>query len=204
MTPYSDVSYWLETAGSLAPRASLEESTRADVAILGAGFTGLWTAYQLLRRDPKLRVVIVEREIAGFGASGRNGGWCSAELNAGIGLLRERFDSDGARAVQEAMYATVDEVGRTCEREAIDAHFHKGGMLSVARGEHQLAAIEAEEREYSEAGFPNHYQRLSAQELGERVRVEGAVGALFSPECAVVHAGRLVRGLGKPSSAWAA
>lgn len=195
MTPYSDVSYWLETAGSLAPRASLEESTRADVAILGAGFTGLWTAYELLRRDPKLRVVIVEREIAGFGASGRNGGWCSAALNAGIGLLRERFGADGARAVQEAMYATVDEVGQTCEREGIDAHFHKGGMLRVARGEHQLAAVEAEEREYLKAGFPNHYQHLSAQELGERVRVEGAVGALFSPECAVVHPGRLVRGL---------
>jgi glycine/D-amino acid oxidase-like deaminating enzyme len=195
LTRYEDVSYWLETAGDLAPRASLEESTRADVAILGAGLTGLWTAYELLRRDPKLRVVVVEREIAGFGASGRNGGWCSAELNAGIGLMRERFGDGGARAVQEAMYETVDEVGRTCRREAIDAHFHKGGMLSVARGDHQLAAIDAELAEYVEAGFPNHYQRLSAQELGERVRVEGATGALFSPECAVVHPGRLVRGL---------
>jgi glycine/D-amino acid oxidase-like deaminating enzyme len=193
--PYGELSYWLETAGSLAPRARLEQSTHADVAILGAGFTGLWTAYSLLRRDPGLRVVVVEREIAGFGASGRNGGWCSSELNAGIDVLRQRFGLEGAQAVHQAMRQTVDEVGDVCRREGIDAQYRKGGVLRVARGEHQLGSLEAEKRKYDEAGLPDHYTPLSADALAERVRVTGAVAALHSPECAVVHPGRLVRGL---------
>ena len=74
---YAKYSFWLETCGDdLTPRPALDGSTEVDVAIMGAGFTGLWTAYHLLRRDPSLSVLVVEKEIAGFGASGRNGGWC--------------------------------------------------------------------------------------------------------------------------------
>jgi len=197
VTPYSDVSYWLESSGDLAPRPSLDGPAEADVAILGAGFTGLWTAYELLRRDPSMRVVVLERDIAGFGASGRNGGWCSSELNAGISLLSERFGGDGARRVQQAMYDTVDEVGRVTAAEGIDAAYHKGGMLMVARGEHQVPAIDALQADYVAAGFPAHYRRLSAEELRARLAVAGGAGALYSPECAVVHPGRLVRGLAR-------
>ena len=69
----------------LAPRPPLDGDTEVDVAIVGAGFTGLWTAYHLLRGDPGLRVLVVERQVAGFGASGRNGGWCSALFPASDG-----------------------------------------------------------------------------------------------------------------------
>ena len=72
------VSWWMETCGDdLTPRPPLDGSTTADVAILGAGYTALWTALYLLERDPGLKVVLVEKEIAGWGASGRNGGWLS-------------------------------------------------------------------------------------------------------------------------------
>ncbi|MDQ3982714.1 MAG: FAD-dependent oxidoreductase, partial [Actinomycetota bacterium] len=75
---YASYSLWLETAGEpLAGRAALPGDSEADVAIVGAGYTGLWTAYYLLRAQPDLRIALVEKEIAGFGASGRNGGWCS-------------------------------------------------------------------------------------------------------------------------------
>ena len=197
MTAGRAPSYWLETAGPLAPRAALQESTRADVAILGAGLTGLWTAYELLRREPSLKVVILEREFAGFGASGRNGGWCSSELNASLHLLRERFGTDQAVAVQRAMYDTVDEVARVCESEGIDADYEKGGMLLVARGRQQVAALETAAADYGDVGLPDHYVRLDAGELGRRVRIAGAVEALFSPHCAVVHPGKLVRGLAR-------
>lgn len=74
-TTYAQYSFWLETSGDdLTPRPPLEGIVEADVAILGAGFTGLWTAYYLLEREPSLRVVVLEKHIAGFGASGRNGG----------------------------------------------------------------------------------------------------------------------------------
>src|SRR4029450_8698684 len=72
-------SFWLAEVGEpLTPRPALERDESVDVAIVGAGFTGLWTAYYLAAEDPFLRVAIVESEIAGFGASGRNGGWCSS------------------------------------------------------------------------------------------------------------------------------
>ena len=197
MTSPQDLSYWLETAGPLAARAQLRESTRADVAIMGAGLTGLWTAYALLRRDPGLRVVILEREIAGFGASGRNGGWCSSELNSSLHLLKDRFGAGAAVAIQRAMYDTVDEVGRVCASEEISAGFHKGGMLLVARGRQHLPALDAALADYVDVGLPDHYQRLDADQLAARVRVAGAAGGLFSSECAVIHPGRLVRGLAR-------
>ncbi|MGH7903648.1 MAG: NAD(P)/FAD-dependent oxidoreductase [Candidatus Dormibacteraceae bacterium] len=193
--PYEELSYWLESAGPLTPRAPLGGSTRADVAILGAGFTGLWTAYYLLRRDARLRVIVLEREVAGFGASGRNGGWCTPDLNAGPAALTRHFGAAQAAAVQRAMYESVDEVGRAAAAEGIDAEYEKAGRLLVARGPHQVPALEAAHREYVEAGFGDRHQALDAAACAERVRVARVTAGLFSPDTAVVHPGKLVRGL---------
>ena len=138
-----DVSYWLATADDdLAPRPALDGSTDADVAILGAGLTGLWTAFYLARRDPSLRIVILERETAGFGASGRNGAWCAPDLNISMGRLARLHGEDSARAMQQATYDAVDEVGRATAEAGIDAGFHKGGELLVARGPHGVPGLE--------------------------------------------------------------
>ncbi|MBV8445507.1 MAG: FAD-dependent oxidoreductase [Candidatus Dormibacteraeota bacterium] len=189
------MSYWLETAGDLSPRPALDGSTRADVAILGAGYTGLWTAYELLRREPSLDIVILEKDIAGYGASGRNGGWCTSDSGASLSLLTRRFGRDSARRAQLAMYGAVDEVGRVAAAEGIDAAFRKGGKLSVARGAAQLPALREAHEEQLHAGFRDRCTVLDAAELSERVRIHGAVAALFSLDCAVIHPGRLVRGL---------
>ena len=108
------------------------------MAIVGAGFTGLWTAYYLSRADPGLRIVVCEREIAGFGASGRNGGWCSALFPASLGKLERMAGRDAAIAMQAAMQATVDEVGRVAAAEGIDCHWAKGGTVQLARSPTQL------------------------------------------------------------------
>src|ERR671919_1287788 len=119
---YAGYSFWLETSGDdLTPRPRLDGSIDVDGAVMGAGYTGLWTAYYLLRRDPSLRVAVVEREIAGFGASGRNGGWCYPGFPVSIGLLRERFGTEPARVVSRAMVDTVDEIERVITTEQIDA-----------------------------------------------------------------------------------
>lgn len=195
MQRYADVSYWLETAGDLAPRPALGKSIHADVAVLGAGYTGLWATYELLRRDPSLNVVILERDIAGYGASGRNGGWCASDTGANSGLLTRRFGHDQARAVQMAMFDAVDDVGRVAEREAIDAEYRKGGLLFVARGGGQLPALRNTYDDYAHAGFEDRYQLLDASQLSERVHVHDGLAAIYTRECAVVHPGKLVRGL---------
>ncbi len=163
---YSQYSFWLETAGEdLTPRPALERSTEVDVAILGAGFSGLWTAYYLLRENPGLRVAVVEKEIAGFGASGRNGGWCSPKFPVTAGALEERYGREATRSLLLAMYETVDEVCRVCQEENIDAHFHQGGALSLARGAHQLPCDSRLSRCVRTAGASR--SQLSAERGGD-------------------------------------
>ena len=106
---YRSLSLWHDTAGDdWAPRAPLPGGLDVDVAIVGAGFTGLWTAYYLAQRDPSLRIAVLEKEIAGFGASGRNGGWSSAEFPASLGWLARRYGRDAAVAQYRAMQASIE------------------------------------------------------------------------------------------------
>jgi glycine/D-amino acid oxidase-like deaminating enzyme len=198
MNNQAPISFWLETAGDdLAPRPGIDGTTVADVAILGAGMTGLWIAFYLKRRDPSLSIVVVEREIAGFGASGRNGAWCAPDLNISMTRLAKLHGTDAARAMQQATYDAVDEVGRACAEAGIDAGFHKGGELIVARGPQGIPALESSLEEYERFGFGDRYRLLDAAQLSERIRVAGAVRALASEDAAVIHPGRLVRGLAR-------
>lgn len=198
MTGYAKHSFWLETAGEdLNPRPALERSTEVDVAVLGAGYSGLWTAYYLLRERPGLRVAVVEKEIAGFGASGRNGGWCSPKFPVTPAVLEERYGAEATRSLLVTMYDTVGEVCRVCQEESIDAHFHKGGALSLARGAHQLPSIQGARATYERLGLQDRNHLLSAEETREHVKVTDVYGALYTPESASVHPGRLVRGLAR-------
>jgi glycine/D-amino acid oxidase-like deaminating enzyme len=198
VTDYRSISYWLETANDdLTPRPSLDGSTDADVAILGAGMTGLWTAYYLHRADPTLKIAVVERDIAGFGASGRNGAWCAPDLNISMSRLARLHGEDAARRMQQATYDAVDEVGRATAAEGIDAGFHKGGEIIVARGPQGVPSLEASLEEYRRFGFGDRYRLIGGEELAPRIRIAGAARALVSDDAAVVHPGRLTRGLAR-------
>ncbi len=195
---YRSRSLWLDTIPeSLASRPSLRESVDADVAIVGAGFTGLWTAYELLRREPSVRVVNVEAEISGFGASGRNGGWCSALFAGSRDATAKTHGRDAAVALQRAMFATIDEIGQVLTEEGIDAHFHKGGNLEVATRAPHVARLRSHLAAERDWGFDETDVRwLEPDELRDRVNVAGGRGGVFTPHCARVHPARLVRGLG--------
>ncbi len=180
------VSLWFEQLGPAPERPALEGRIEADVCIVGAGYTGLWTAYELRRADPSLEVVVLEKETAGFGASGRNGGWVLGALVGSKAGWIARGGEAGALALERAIQATVDEVGRRAEEEGIDCDFVKGGTLTVAQSAVQLDRLMAHRGEES---------LLDADGLAERVLVRGGVGALFSPHCARVQPAKLVRGL---------
>jgi glycine/D-amino acid oxidase-like deaminating enzyme len=195
--PYGDFSLWLDSMrAELTPREPLAGDTEADIAIVGAGYTGLWSAYYLLKTDPTLRIAIIEAEIAGFGASGRNGGWCSALFAAPKEKIAKLYGRHAAIAQQRAMFDTVDEVGRVLEEEDIDAHFHKGGTLTLVTSPTQVDRVRAMLEKDREWGFGEEdYRWLDSTELDARVRVEGTFGARYTPHCARVHPARLVRGL---------
>jgi glycine/D-amino acid oxidase-like deaminating enzyme len=198
MQDYTPYSYWFATCGDdLTPREPLDGSIHVDVAILGAGYTGLWTAYYLLQRDSSLRVVVIDKEIAGFGGSGRNGGCCSAGFPVSLEELARRFGRDAAQQLHTAMIKTVDEVGSVAEAEQIDCDYEKGGNLRLARGQHQLSLIQQTLDIYRDMGFGDQYHLLSKEETERRIRISGVVGSLFTPNCAAIHPGKLVRGLAR-------
>jgi glycine/D-amino acid oxidase-like deaminating enzyme len=198
MKDYATYSYWLESCGeALTPRPALDGSVDADVAILGAGYTGLWTAYYLLQRRPSLKIAILEKEIAGFGASGRNGSWCTAHFPTSLGALAEHYGRAQAIALYRAMAASVDEVARVAAAEGFDIHFVKGGGMSVARGPQQLPAVREAHAEFEQLGLGDRVQLLDKAETDRRVKIAGALGAIYYKDAASIHPGRLVRGLAR-------
>jgi glycine/D-amino acid oxidase-like deaminating enzyme len=197
---YRGVSFWLDDLASrgvddLTPRPPLDGDASVDVVIVGGGFTGLWTAYYLLRADPSLDVLVVEREIAGFGASGRNGGWCSALFPASPGKLARAHGREAALAMRRAMQETVDEVGSVAAAEGVDCHFAKGGTVVAARTPVQLRRARAAVAADAELGGVDGLRLLDAAEARERVGISGTLGGVWTPHCARIHPGHLVRGL---------
>jgi glycine/D-amino acid oxidase-like deaminating enzyme len=178
-------------------RPLLDNDVQADVAIVGAGYTGLWTAYYLLKAQPSLRVVIVEREHVGFGASGRNGGWASAIFPISLKQV-SRFSSHAdALRLQVAMNETVDEIGRVVTAEGIQADYAKQGFISLARTPAQATRAQAAVKASAEFGLPDQWRTLNAAEARSMVGAEGVMGALFTDHCALIHPGKLVRGLAR-------
>ncbi|MFP5252877.1 MAG: NAD(P)/FAD-dependent oxidoreductase [Actinomycetes bacterium] len=192
-------SVWAATAGpDPVRRPALPGDREADVVVVGAGFTGLWTAYYLLEADPSLRVVVLEAETVGFGASGRNGGWCSALFPASATMLAALPGSsrEAALAQHRAMRASVDEVLAVAHAEGIDAGAHKGGTVTVARSPaqlHRLAAEVAEARAWDRG--PEELVLLDAAQARRRLAADGVLGGTWTPDCAALHPLRLVRGL---------
>lgn len=161
--------------------------------IVGGGLTGLWTAYYLA---PTHDVVVVEAEHVGFGASGRNGGWCSALFPASLDALARLPGSDRERAVAQdaAMRATIGEVERVCASEAIDCQFVRGGTVVPARNPAQLRRAEAAVAHARSFGLTDPVL-LTADETRARLRAEGVLGGTYTADCARLHPLRLVHGL---------
>jgi glycine/D-amino acid oxidase-like deaminating enzyme len=199
MTDYRSISLWMDTADDdLIPRAPLQGDIDADVAIVGAGYTGLWTAYYLKNSDPTLRVVIVEKEIAGFGASGRNGGWCSAFFAPSHLQIAQRYGRQAAINMQRAIINTIDEVKRVLDHERIDAHFEKGGTLTLATSPPQLERlIQYVDEEHEWDLTEDDVRWLPEGEARAMVDAEGSLGGAFTPHCAALHPARLARGLAR-------
>ncbi len=191
-----DVSFWWQQVGLPDPRPALPGDTDADVCIVGAGYTGLWTAYYLKQLQPDLRVVVLESRFAGFGASGRNGGWLTNSVTGG----REQYAASHGRAAavaqQRAMNDAVREVVDVAAREGIDAGIHLGGELNVARTPAQLTRLRAAvaaEQEWPDTDVA----LLDAAALRERIRVADAVGGMWHPHCARLQPARLAHGLAR-------
>ncbi|WP_044873592.1 FAD-dependent oxidoreductase [Pseudomonas sp. LFM046] len=199
MQNWRSISLWMDTLDEdLKPRPALASSLEVDVAIIGAGYTGLWTAYYLKRQAPELKIAIVEARFAGFGASGRNGGWLMGNL-LGEDRALAPLPSDVRKASFDLLHGIPDEVAEVLQREGIDCHYRKAGILYCAarypeqekRLRDQLDALHAE-------GLTDaDYRWLSPDELNGQLRVANPFGGIHTPHCATIQPAKLVRGLAR-------
>ena len=198
------VSFWQASLGPPPARPPLDGSVDADVCIVGAGYTGLWTARALAAADPGLRIVVVEAAHVGFGASGRNGGWLSGLMPGDRDrLARESAKRSGVnggpagvRALQRHLIDAVSEVVTACVEDGIEADIRLGGTMAVATAAAQLGRLRSSLEEDRTWGLgPDDEWELSAGEVRSRLAVSHPLGGLYSPHCARIHPAKLVRGL---------
>src|SRR5918995_198948 len=191
-------SLWLDgVVEDLTPRKPLSGDHTCDVAIVGAGFGGLWAAYYLKAADPSLRVTVIEAEIAGFGAAGRNGGFVSAGI-AGSGARYARASGwDEVLRAERETQRGVDEIGRVISAEGIDCGYKKEGALNLATTEPQVQRLRARTEAKHRFGLGTEdYRFLSAEECADFVRgARGVLAGSFTPHSARVDPARLARGL---------
>jgi glycine/D-amino acid oxidase-like deaminating enzyme len=190
-----EISFWHAALGGPPPRrAALAGDASADVCIIGAGYTGLWTAWYLKERNPDLDILVVEREFAGFGASGRNGGW----LTGGFAWTHERYlPRGGAQAVHamvRAMEGTVDAVIGVAESQGFATGIRRTEELMVACNPAQLARLTAEAGRRHRWG-ETRIRMIDGPAAQARIRIPGALGGMVVPNVARIQPARLVRGL---------
>jgi glycine/D-amino acid oxidase-like deaminating enzyme len=183
--------WWLEEAGAVAPAPPLERDADADVVVIGGGYAGMWTAWQVLERDPGARVVVLEAELCGHGPSGRNGGFCET-LWTNLPDLRERFGDARALAACEASAASVRAIGAWCEGQEVDAWFRPAGFVMASTAPAQDAVVER----IVAAGAPrDRIVPLDAAAVRARCGSPLFRRGLFAPDDATVHPARLALGL---------
>lgn len=186
--------WWVEEAGGAEPRPALSGDADADVVVIGGGYTGMWTAWQLLEAEPGIRVALLEAGVCGHGPSGRNGGFCES-LWFGAPRLRERFGDAAARTLLEASSENVADIGAWCRDNDVDAWFDQGGYVCASTGPAFDAVGTAAVEAARALGAPDAVQPLTPDELGARVRSPVFRRGVFVPDFATVQPARLALGL---------
>ncbi|MCP3936408.1 MAG: FAD-dependent oxidoreductase [Actinomycetia bacterium] len=190
-------SLWLDELDPSPPaRPPLGGDRDVDVAIVGGGFTGLWTAYYLKKLDPTLDVLVIEREHVGFGASGRNGGWVVAELAAGLDRYAKQTSLDEAIRQERAVFDTVGEIGGFVAEHGVSCGFAKGGAIRLARNDPQHRRQIEEIDHHRSLGFgEDDFQLLSADDARTKCNATDVLGGIWFAHCASVDPARLVTGM---------
>ena len=191
-----DLSLWWDELGEPTPRASLNGDLDVDIAIVGGGFTGLWTARSLKEIDRDLRIAIIEKEVCGFGASGRNGGWASALFAASDAKIARESGAAQAHAMRQAMNESIGAIERATREDGIECHFAQGGTIVMARNDAQVSRSHDEILEARSLGFDEdtvHW--LDAKDAANILRARNLMGGTYTPHCASLQPAMLVRGL---------
>jgi glycine/D-amino acid oxidase-like deaminating enzyme len=186
--------YWLEEAGDAAQLPPAEGELSCDVLVVGGGYTGLWTAWQLSQLEPEASVILLEADRCGHGPSGRNGGFVNA-MWFSLHTLRERFGGPAAADVGRASQAAVDEIGRFCSEQEVDAWYRQSGYLQVSAAPAQDGIWDEAVATCREVGEGGAVEELSAEQVGRRCGSPRFRGGAIYGGAATVQPARLALGL---------
>jgi glycine/D-amino acid oxidase-like deaminating enzyme len=193
-TRHTPHGYWLEEAGPVRPLPALDHDTRADVVVVGGGFTGLWTAWWIAESDPEARVIVLEAAACGSGPSGRNGGFVNS-MWFNLPAMSARFGPGGAIEVARAAREAVHAIGQWCDDHQVDAWYRRGGYLQVSTTPFQDGAWDEFARAATDLGQPEACVPLDGNELRAHCDSPLFRGGALYPDAATVQPARLARGL---------
>ena len=190
-------SYWQESiASSLVDRSSVDSNLDVDIAIVGAGYSGLWTAYYLKQLQPDARIAVIEANQVGFGASGRNGGWCSGFLPMTLSEIERQHGRQQAIEMYQQSFATLDEIEQVITLENINCDYHRGGTIHGATNAVQRNRVIEDVKQLHDYGFDDGDSRLlTLEESRTRINISGLLASSYTPHCAVIHPAKLVSAL---------
>lgn len=175
---------------------STQTPPRTDIAIIGGGYTGLWTALYLKMLDSSLDITIFEKNAIGFGASGRNGGWCSALLPASLSSIADVHGHQVAETMRQCAVDNLFEMKQALDQGSIHCDYALGGTLTVARNRPQVQRLaQLAKEETSFGATDSDIVLLGKTEVDSRIKVTDTHAALFTPNCAALHPRKLVNGL---------
>jgi glycine/D-amino acid oxidase-like deaminating enzyme len=186
--------WWLEEAGEVTPTRPLARDATADVVVVGGGYLGMWTAWQLLQLEPEADVVLLEAAVCGHGPSGRNGGFCET-LWGDASTLREQAGDAAALAVCRASEEAVRGIGAWCDANGVDAWFREAPMLRVATTESQLDSWDDAVSAAAALGEPDEVVSVAADDVQARCASPLFLGGAIYRLNATVHPARLALGL---------
>jgi glycine/D-amino acid oxidase-like deaminating enzyme len=186
--------YWLDEAGAPAPLPSAEGELNCDVVVVGGGYSGMWTAWQLSQLEPDASVILLESDRCGHGPSGRNGGFVNA-MWFSMHTLRDRFGGPGAARVGRASQDAVDEIGRFCSEQRVDAWYRQGGYLQVSAAPAQDGIWDGAVATCREVGEGEAAEELSRDEVARRCGSPRFRAGAYYGGAATVQPARLASGL---------
>lgn len=181
---------WLESVEPRGATDTIDGRSSADVVIVGGGFTGLWTAHHLIRRDPGLEVVVIDAHHVGDGASGRNGGFAMTLLDFSLHRFARNWGDDAAATAHRAVARSVEAIGTTVREESLDCDLEHNGLLRVATNEAQLDRLDRELDTAERLGLSG-FMALDHAGVQAQVSSPTYLAGLLEEHCAIVNPAKL-------------
>lgn len=193
MTQFSNRSFWIDDYGDYLPGQPLQDDINVDVAIIGGGYTGMATAWELMQRDDSVSVAVLESEIVGFGASGRNMGWVVPHFGLDQATINSLYGKTRTKEAYEYCAQGVAYVRKMIDSFAMQSDYRHSGVMRVALGKHGLPALDEMQKLYDDLGVGDELEWLDRDALQREINSPLMEGGIYEPNMGTLNPCKHVR-----------